>query len=253
MTVSGGHIICIEDLAMCYLEKEAIFSFPVGSHQRRETFKNRMFKSCLKTRKGKTCQLSCVQLLLASGADLSQTTTFSGWTALMIAAIDGHVDIVKLLLDSGADVNTVSIKNGWSALVSAVVGDHYKCAQLLIQAGADVNVMVLGTVRVKSVLGFAAEIGNVEIIKLLLWRGVDTGGVWATTVTEPRVKKILRAAGVPSLEDDDTDFSLQAQCREVIRQQLLKVPPSVNLFFKVVRLGIPFGTQRYLLYNTTLD
>ena len=258
LTASGGHMTCIEDLANCYLAKGAIFPHPVGSHQKRAAFNySRIFKYCEKTPIGKARQLKCAQLLLASGADVNHTTRFADWTALMIAALDGDIDITQLLLDSGADVNTVTTRNGWSALVSAVVGGHYECSELLIECGADVNITIcpvrLGWVHRKSVLGFAADVGNMEIIKLLLRRGVHYGGVWATTVTGPNIKKMLSAAGAFSLEDGDTDYSLQAQCREVVRQHLLRVSPPVNLFFKVAILFLPSPIQRYLLYNSTLD
>ena len=94
--------------------------------------------------------------------------TDSGWTALMVAALQGEPDIVRILLESGAHVNAVSNRNGWSALISSIVGDNHECVKLLIESGADVNVQVCpaksGSEPGKSALGFALEIENTETI-----------------------------------------------------------------------------------------
>ena len=253
--VSRGHMFCIEELANCYRGKGALFPHSVGNHQDRAAFMyNEKFKLCEKIRIDNACLQSCVRLLLASGADVNHMTRNSGWTALMVAALDGDTKILKLLLESGADVNAVAERNGWSALVSAVVGDHSECVQLLIQSGADVNIVISPVqllIPEMSVLGFAVDIGNREVIKLFLQGGVHIGGVWPTAVPGYNVHKILEVAGVYPLEDPDT--SLQGQCREVIRKQLLHVRPPVNIYLKTKRLGLPSRLQRYLLYNVTLD
>ena len=44
-----------------------------------------------------------VQLLLEAGADKDATTSEDRWTALYIAACNGHVEVVRLLREAGTD------------------------------------------------------------------------------------------------------------------------------------------------------
>ena len=48
--------------------------------------------------------MKVVTLLLERGADVNKVDE-NGWTALMHAAEEGHVETVTLLLERGADVN----------------------------------------------------------------------------------------------------------------------------------------------------
>lgn len=50
-----------------------------------------------------------VQLLIDKGADVNLTDTTEGFTALMMAAAEGHLDVVKLLMKSGADPLVVDV------------------------------------------------------------------------------------------------------------------------------------------------
>ena len=45
---------------------------------------------------------------LAKGADINAKLERSGWTALMFAASEGHVEILSFLIPGGADVNARS-------------------------------------------------------------------------------------------------------------------------------------------------
>ncbi|NBR95459.1 MAG: ankyrin repeat domain-containing protein [Proteobacteria bacterium] len=55
-----------------------------------------------------------------------------GATALMLAAIEGHTEVVKLLLDKGADVNS-RLETGETALILAAQGGHKEVMELLIK------------------------------------------------------------------------------------------------------------------------
>ena len=202
---------------------------------------------------------SCIRLLVALGADVNHRARLSGWTTLLVTALDGDINILKLFLESGADVNAVSDSSGWSALVSAVAGDHSECVQLLIQSGADVNVIripveadvsvsinpvEIHTVWENSLLGVAVEIGNIETIKLLLQGGAHTDGVSSDSTPGYEIKKILEVARVYPMEDVDTDFTLK--CREVIRKHLQHVHSPVNMYgyLKKGCLEIPLSLER---------
>ena len=78
--------------------------------------------------------LDVVRRLVAGGALLDPP----GWTPLIYAATGGHDAIVEYLLNEGANVNAVS-PNGTSALMMAVREHRLDTARLLIGRGADVN------------------------------------------------------------------------------------------------------------------
>ena len=100
----------------------------------------------------------------------------------------------------------------------------------------------------EKVLGFAADIGNVKTIVLLLENDVYTDCVFIYSSTETDVKNILEAAGACSRKKN-SDSSLQNQCRETIRHHLLETGPPVNLYCKIKQLGLPSLMEHYLLYN----
>ena len=86
-----------------------------------------------------------------------------------------HLPIIKLLLEAGADVNLVVCQEDYPdtricALdVAAATGNAATC-QYLIDHGALVN----GPVGVTdSPLHYAARVGNLEIVQLLIKRGAD--------------------------------------------------------------------------------
>jgi ankyrin repeat protein len=59
-----------------------------------------------------------------------------GTTALMIAAKNGHYDIVEVLLDAGALVNIVNAF-GHHALFHAVINNHPNIVRLLLDRGSN--------------------------------------------------------------------------------------------------------------------
>jgi len=65
------------------------------------------------------------------------TQQIGGMTALLIAARDGHKDVVNALLDAGGDVNQISDTDHATALILALINGHYDLAQFLLERGAD--------------------------------------------------------------------------------------------------------------------
>ena len=200
-------------------------------------------------------QLDCINLLLSAGIDANHAAE-SGWTAIMVAALKGQVDMIKPLLKSGANVNVTTYNGWWSALISALIADHHDCVQYLIESGADANIHVRSRrskknnfcVQRESALAFAADIGNIDTVILLLQSGVHKHDVFIYSTTKNDVKAILEAAGACSL-NSDSDFSLQNQYRKAIRHHLLETSPPVNLYYKILQLGLPSLLEHYLLYN----
>jgi ankyrin repeat protein len=87
-------------------------------------------------------------LLLAKDADVNETT-WSGVSALHLAAEKGYQLVVKVLVEKGADVNKgadvhLSTLHGESALHRAVEGGHVEAAKMLLGKGADVGATTEG-------------------------------------------------------------------------------------------------------------
>jgi uncharacterized protein len=79
--------------------------------------------------------INIVQQLIDKDAEVNK----KGWTPLHYAAANGHDDIVKLLLDHSAYVDAGS-PNGTTPLMMAARGGHVSTVKLLLDNGADLNV-----------------------------------------------------------------------------------------------------------------
>src|SRR5258707_14628811 len=78
-----------------------------------------------------------VELLIEFGADL-KTKSKGGFTPLLFAVRNAHIDTVLALLSHGANVNDVS-PDGTTALNMAVVNAYFELASVLLDHGADPN------------------------------------------------------------------------------------------------------------------
>lgn len=76
--------------------------------------------------------LEGVRVLLNAGASLERP----GWTALHYATFGGHAAVVRLLLERGAAKDAVA-PNGYSALMLAARNGHLEAARELLYADAD--------------------------------------------------------------------------------------------------------------------
>ena len=98
-----------------------------------------------------------------------------GWdeeqTALMIAAVKGHTEIVRLLLDRGADPN-IQDDQGQTALINAIFSISIETVKLLLDRGADPNIQ---DDQGQTALMFTARNGHTEIMELLILAGADPG------------------------------------------------------------------------------
>jgi ankyrin repeat protein len=104
--------------------------------------------------------------LFGQGAALDSD---QGWTALMIATIEGHVEVVRALLEHGAQVNAGNNK-GWTALRFAVSMDETEILRVLLDAGADANIK---DHEGKTALMQAAGENSKESLKALLDAGAN--------------------------------------------------------------------------------
>lgn len=104
-----------------------------------------------------------------SGVDVNSPDE-NGRTALMLAAYDGHTEIVKLLLKHKAQVNRRDSMDR-TALIYCASGKNPDSVKTLLAAGAKVDLM--DNQESWTALMFAAAEGNREVVKILLRHGAD--------------------------------------------------------------------------------
>ena len=113
--------------------------------------------------------LRAVQALLQSPQLQLDARNASGESALMLAAIKGHTDIVKALLARDAEVN----KTGWTPLhyaASGVQAQQAAIVALLLEHHAYIDA---ASPNGSTPLMMAAQYGTREVVKLLLDEGAD--------------------------------------------------------------------------------
>ena len=111
-----------------------------------------------------------VEVLLAKGADVHAKRD-DGWTALLMASQNGHPEIAEALLAKGADVNAKT-NGGHTALIQAAQNGHTDIAETLLAKGADVNAKRNDGA---TALILAAQKGHTEIVQLLKEAGESSG------------------------------------------------------------------------------
>jgi len=162
--------------------------------------------------------ISAVREELQAGADVHARDD----AALVIASYHGHCDIVKLLLDVGADVHASDQWGPEAALRHAAFFGWFEIAEELLQRGAEVEprpeILTDAIERgkfdiVKLLLEFgvdpnlpdisgaaggplrvAANVGNAQLVALLLKHGADPAHVEHDRVRTERVRELLQAA-----------------------------------------------------------
>jgi len=154
--------------------------------------------------------MQCAENLVASGADVNQTTLY-GWSPLLTATQNRHYKLAAWLLDHGADPNLAN-KGGWTPLYLATDNrniesgdypvrkpdmDHLEFIKLLVAKGANVNARICGAestpkeckgdtteTRTNFTMQWlfedgatpflrAAQSGDVDLMKFLVAHGAD--------------------------------------------------------------------------------
>lgn len=183
-------------------------------------------------------QTKTVAQLLKSGTNPNALNQ-KGITPLYSASEKGHLQIVKMLVDQyGANVNfqipvSSSCCHGWTALMIAAAEGHKDVVQYLLSKGANPN---LRNQYGRTALMFPVNYGYLEIAKLLIDKGADPNAVdengrgmviVATEKNHPGVLKLLLTAGAKAdVKNSEGKTALQiAETRghsEIV--QILKKP-----------------------------
>jgi ankyrin repeat protein len=80
-----------------------------------------------------------VELLLNSGAEVDHRDG-AGRTAVMYASSGPFPQTVELLIQSGAQVNRIDTAEGWTALMVAAAEGHQPVVEVLLRHGADIEI-----------------------------------------------------------------------------------------------------------------
>ncbi len=129
-----------------------------------------------------------VRLLLKSGANPNLGIA-TGETPLMTCAKTGSADAVRLLVEYGAAVNAKEPMQNQTALMWAAAERHANVVSALIAAHADLKAH---TKDGFTAMHFAARVGDLESVQLLLAAGVDVN---LQTQTGDQTQTVGDAAG----------------------------------------------------------
>ncbi len=100
-----------------------------------------------------------VEFLISVEAQVNQP----GWTALLYAATNGHLEIVKTLVENHAYIDS-SPDNGLTPLMMATRGGHLSVVKFLLEEGADAS---LKNDRGETALDWAQQTRNSDIAALI--------------------------------------------------------------------------------------
>lgn len=139
-----------------------------------------------------------IAALIADGRGIAVPPDYTGTPPLACALLAADAATVRLLLDAGADPN-VSMGGTHTVVFAAGAGADF--VELVLAAGGDPN----GGVRAGSIdstpLGFAALMGDVDVVRVLLEYGATTDrGIFASDadlrmmITDPVLRELLGIA-----------------------------------------------------------
>jgi len=106
-----------------------------------------------------------VEVLLANGAEVN-ARDYYGWTAILFAAKYGQSKEVSMLLKAGADVNIQKSGSGWTPLILATVENHVDVVQVLVENEAT-DFSIKGTKFQYTAMEHAIVNDNEDIIAIL--------------------------------------------------------------------------------------
>lgn len=190
----------VEDAQFIVLDDEGkidLWSFYFDPHSEVAAFKANL--NVRFARAVQNNQIADVQSLLAIGANPNVRYVESGLTPLMIAAQQGHEQMVKILLDVGADPHVFDSYAGTTVLHQACQSDSPEVTRLLIDAGVFVNAVAMKGNR-ETPLHFALRQGHLACAEVLIRAGADVTMTNGTGQTSLQITLDKLGAQHPFLE-----------------------------------------------------
>lgn len=155
-----------------------------------------------------------VEQLLKHGSSMEECTDerygyIVGCTALHLAAINGHVNVVRLLLDRGAAINSQSSDHD-TPISGAVRSGQAEVVQVLLDARADRTFHNTGNLDSTTLMSIALLDEDIDMVQLLLAAGVDVNerdkglhatGLWDAAYFQSLdcVRVLLEAGADPNI------------------------------------------------------
>ncbi|GMI14779.1 hypothetical protein TrVE_jg7335 [Triparma verrucosa] len=180
-------------------ERDLIDAAEVGNARKvQELLSAGVFVSCSKEGdEGRTAllkaalrgHLEVVQVLVAAGADVNKARTDDGCTPLFMAAQNGHQNVVQALVTARADLNKATTDTGDTPLYIAAQQGHLDVVQALVAARADVNKAITDG---RTPLWQAAQNGHQNVVQVLVAAGADVNKARTSDGCTP-----LRIANAP--------------------------------------------------------
>lgn len=129
-------------------------------------------------------ELEQVKMLIEKeGVDINAKESEIGATALLVASVKGHLEIVQYLINKGADINAKGDKVV-TALMGASAAGHLAVVKALVEGkkgllsmfskGADINAK--DNDGITALMGASMK-GHLEVVKYLINKGVDVNAV----------------------------------------------------------------------------
>ena len=82
--------------------------------------------------------VEAVKQQILTGADIN-TKSYRGETAVMLAAMEGHTEVVITLIEAGVDINDQNVYGKHTPLILAALSGHFDTVKELIDSGADIS------------------------------------------------------------------------------------------------------------------
>lgn len=117
-------------------------------------------------------RVEVVKALIEAGADPKDRDRSNGTNVLMLAAGQGHTDLMKLLIQKGANVNSPNAYGDTPIMYAARRGS-IAAVKVLLENKAKVNAPAPNPYHRRTPLMYAVKSSAIAIVKLLLAKGAD--------------------------------------------------------------------------------
>ena len=170
-----------------------------------------------------------IKLLIDNGANIKLKDSY-GTTALIVASTSGNTEIAATLIDLGADP-LLKDTSGGSALSNATFFGHTETVKTLLK-----GVKILPDADGQELLMLSAGLGHIEIANALFDKGVTanargtdrhTAILAATAFNRVEMVKLLLKHGAdPTLKDDDGINAVQLASEKEFQEIIKLLKPN---------------------------